>query len=54
MLTDPIADLLIRIKNASRARKNVVEAPYSKIKMEILNILQRKNSLIVSNKKRKS
>jgi len=42
MLTDPIADLLIRIKNASRARKTTVSAPYSKIKEQILANLKKK------------
>jgi small subunit ribosomal protein S8 len=42
MYTDPIADLLIRIKNAARARKDTVEAPYSKVKEQILANLQKK------------
>jgi len=43
MYTDPIADLLIRIKNAARARKDVVSMPYSKVKENILaNLLKRK------------
>lgn len=42
MFTDPIADLLIRIKNAARARKHTVSVPYSEIKLSILNILQNK------------
>ncbi len=40
MYTDPIADLLIRIKNAARARKSVVEVPYSKVKERILENLK--------------
>ncbi len=43
MNTDPIADLLTRIKNASRARKNEVVLPHSKVKEAILtNLLQKK------------
>jgi len=43
MYTDPIADLLIRIKNAARARKEVVSIPYSKVKERILENLKKKN-----------
>jgi small subunit ribosomal protein S8 len=39
-LTDPIADYLTRIRNASRAGLPEVLAPYSKIKAEISRILQ--------------
>lgn len=39
MITDPIADLLTRIRNAEKARKEVVTLPYSKIKHEICQIL---------------
>jgi len=40
MYTDPIADLLVRIKNASRARKDTVKAPYSTKKENILKVLK--------------
>lgn len=39
MVNDPIADLLIRIKNAYLARQQVVKIPYSKIKNEIAKLL---------------
>jgi small subunit ribosomal protein S8 len=39
MVTDPIADYLTRIRNASMARHKVVEIPASKIKKEITKIL---------------
>ena len=39
-LTDPIADFLTRLRNASRAGKSEVLAPYSKIKFEIAKILK--------------
>lgn len=42
-ITDPIADMLIRIKNAARARKSDVILPYSKVKAEILEILKKRN-----------
>ena len=40
MLTDPIADMLTRIRNALGARHNKVEIPASKIKIEIARILK--------------
>ena len=39
-LTDPIADFLTRLRNASRVQKAEVVAPYSKIKIEIARILK--------------
>lgn len=39
-MTDPIADLLTRIRNANMARRDVVEIPASKIKMSIVEILK--------------
>jgi small subunit ribosomal protein S8 len=42
-MTDPIADLLTRIKNGLRVKKKQVSAPYSKIKVGILKILKEKN-----------
>lgn len=39
-MTDPIADLLTRIRNANTAGKTVVDAPFSKIKAEIVRIFQ--------------
>ncbi len=40
MMTDPIADMLIRIKNALMARHKKVEVPASKMKLEIARILK--------------
>jgi len=42
-MTDPIADLLTRIKNGLKVKKKQVTAPYSKIKVGILKILKEKN-----------
>jgi small subunit ribosomal protein S8 len=42
-MTDPIADLLTRIKNGLRVKKKRVTAPYSTIKVGILKILKDKN-----------
>jgi len=39
-LTDPIADFLIRLKNASRAGNDLFKAPHSKMKVEIARILK--------------
>ena len=39
MYTDPIADFLTRIRNASLAGHKVVDIPSSKIKYEITKIL---------------
>jgi small subunit ribosomal protein S8 len=39
MTTDPIADLLTRIRNANQRKHKIVKAPYSKIKHDMLNIL---------------
>ena len=38
-LTDPIADMLTRIRNAVKAKHTTVDVPYSKVKNEISNIL---------------
>src|SRR3989339_96478 len=38
-MTDPIADMLTRIRNAQMARKTEVSMPYSKMKMAIADVL---------------
>jgi small subunit ribosomal protein S8 len=40
MTTDPIADMLTRIRNASRAKHARVDLPSSKLKVEIARILK--------------
>ena len=40
MVTDPIADMLTRIRNAKQMRYKEVEVPASKIKVEIARILK--------------
>ena len=40
MMTDPIADMLARIRNAAMARHDVARIPASKIKKSIANLLQ--------------
>ena len=39
-LTDPIADMLTRIRNAALARHDIVNIPSSKIKVEMAKILK--------------
>jgi small subunit ribosomal protein S8 len=39
MHTDPIADMLTRIRNASRARHRNVDIPSSRMKKEIARVL---------------
>jgi small subunit ribosomal protein S8 len=39
-LTDPVADMLTRIRNAIRARHQKVDVPASKLKVEIARILK--------------
>ena len=39
-LTDPIADFLSRLRNASRSHRTDVTVPYAKIKEEIARILR--------------
>ena len=41
MMTDPIADMLTRIRNAMAVKKTEVILPYSKIKQEIGKILKK-------------
>jgi len=40
-MTDPVADMLTRIRNAARAHKDRVEIPASSLKREIVKILDR-------------
>lgn len=39
-MTDPIADMLTRIRNANQAKHEVVEMPASRLKLEILEVLK--------------
>lgn len=41
VMTDPIADFLTRVRNASSARHESLELPASKVKKDIANILKR-------------
>lgn len=39
-MTDPIADMLTRIRNAHKARHRETNIPFSKLKMELARVLQ--------------
>jgi small subunit ribosomal protein S8 len=58
MTTDPIADMLTRIRNAARAKHPRVDLPSSKLKVEIARILKDEGYLanfkVVEDKGRKS
>jgi len=41
MMTDPIADMLTRIRNAVRVEKSHVEMPLSKLKRGVADVLKR-------------
>ena len=41
-MTDPIADMLTRVRNASKAKLPVVDIPASNLKREIARVLQEK------------
>ena len=45
MMTDPISDMLTRIRNAQIVRKSEVVFPYSKIKFAIVKILEKEGYL---------
>lgn len=45
VMTDPIADLLTRIRNANQMRHEVVEIPASRIKLQVLEVLKHEGYL---------
>ena len=48
-MTDPIADLLTRIRNGLMARDETVEVPFSRIKQEILRVLESEGYILGHN-----
>ncbi len=52
-MTDPIADMLTRIRNAKAVGKTAVYIPYSKIKMAIANTLKKEGLIDSCEKKGK-
>ncbi|MFH1018386.1 MAG: 30S ribosomal protein S8 [Pseudomonadota bacterium] len=45
VLTDPISDLITRLRNGSKARHQMVELPSSRMKFQIAEILKREGFL---------
>lgn len=41
MVNDPVGDMLTRIRNGQRARKDSVLSPASKLRVRVLDVLQR-------------
>jgi small subunit ribosomal protein S8 len=52
MVTDPVSDLIIRLKNAGRVQKESVSLPYSKLKEAIANVLVAEGYLKSASKKK--
>ena len=46
MMTDPIADMLTRIRNANQMRKETVVIPTSKVKSAILEVLKNEGFIV--------
>jgi len=46
VVTDPIADMLTRIRNANQMKNNEVEVPTSKMKLEIARILKEEGFIV--------
>ena len=46
VMTDPIADMLTRIRNANQMRNEIVTMPSSKIKVEIARILKEEGFIV--------
>ncbi len=51
VVTDPIADMLVRIKNAGTAGKTVVDIPFSDVKLRIANVLIKEGFVEYATKK---
>jgi small subunit ribosomal protein S8 len=54
MVTDPVSDLIIQIKNAGKVRKESVLLPYSKLKEAIAHVLVAEGYLKSASKKKTS
>lgn len=46
VMTDPIADMLTRIRNANQMKHKTVNVPASKLKTEILNVLKQEGYIV--------
>jgi small subunit ribosomal protein S8 len=47
VMSDPIADMLTRIRNANIVRHETVEIPASKVKREIAEILKKEGFILM-------
>jgi small subunit ribosomal protein S8 len=54
MVNDPIADLLVRLQNASRVGKTAVSVPFSRIKADIAAVLSKEGYVGEADKKNHS
>ena len=52
MVTDPIADFLVRLQNASRVGHENVTMPYSRMKLSIAEVLEKAGYLSAVDKKK--
>ena len=41
MMTDPIADMLTRIRNAMKVEHETLDVPFSKLKLGVVDVLKR-------------
>jgi small subunit ribosomal protein S8 len=46
VMTDPIADMLTRIRNANKMRHEKVEMPASRLKTDILSVLKKEGFIV--------
>ena len=51
VVTDPIADMLVRIKNAGTAGKTIADVPHSDLKLRIANVLIKEGFVEYATKK---
>ncbi len=49
-ITDPISDMLTRLRNAIAVKHTIVKLPYSKLKLAILEILSKEGMITEVNK----
>jgi small subunit ribosomal protein S8 len=53
MVSDPISDLIVRIQNASRAKKDTMSLPFSNMKLAIVEVLEKEGYVASIDKKSK-
>jgi len=53
MVTDPIADMFVRIRNAGKSGKTLVSVPFSELKLRIANVLLKEGYVDAVEKKTK-